>query len=186
MPKRRRLNRDSVIAKAAAIADDTGSPDAVSLTALAQALHIRTPSLYNHISNLKDLRHGLTLYGVKLLLEELRQASMGLVGRPALEAVADGYRRFAQAHPGLYPLTVSAPDADDEALTALAQELLQLLLLLLASIGLQGDDAVHAIRGFRAILHGFVTLEVAGGYEMPLDREESFRRLVATFLDGLV
>jgi hypothetical protein len=70
-------------------------------------------------------------------------------------------------------------------LAALAQELLQMLLLVMASLGLRGNDAFHAIRGLRAILHGFTSLEAAGGYKMPLDQEESFHRLVNTYLDGL-
>ena len=64
-------------------------------------------------------------------------------------------------------------------------ELLQMLLLLMASMGLQGDDAIHAIRGLRAILHGFISLEAAGGYKFPLDQEESYRHLINTYLDGL-
>jgi hypothetical protein len=48
-----------------------------------------------------------------------------------------------------------------------------------------GDDAVHAVRGLRALVHGFVTLETAGGFGFPLDRDESFRRLLATFAAGL-
>jgi hypothetical protein len=59
------------------------------------------------------------------------------------------------------------------------------LLLLTASSGLQGDEALHAIRGLRAILHGFVSLETAGGFKMALDQEESFRRLVSAYLGTL-
>jgi hypothetical protein len=34
-------------------------------------------------------------------------------------------------------------------------------------------------------MHGFTSLEAAGGYKMSLNQEESFRRLVHTYLDGL-
>jgi len=40
-------------------------------------------------------------------------------------------------------------------------------------------DTLHAIRGLRAMLHGFVALEAAGGFGMPLDLDVSYRRLVA-------
>jgi AcrR family transcriptional regulator len=185
MAKRRRLNRDQVIAQAAYLADEAGRVTAVSLTALAQALGIRPPSLYNHVTSLEDLQHGMALYGLHQLNAELRQAAQGQVGREALHAIADAYRHFATRHPGIYPLTIRAPEPDDEALVAEAQELLQLLLLVMASIGLHQADALHAIRGLRAILHGFTSLEAAQGYKMPLDQDESFRRLVNTYLDGL-
>jgi hypothetical protein len=70
-------------------------------------------------------------------------------------------------------------------LTSTAQELLDLLLLILASMGVTGDDALHAIRGLRATLHGFAALEAAEGYKMPLDQDESFRRLVQAYLHGV-
>lgn len=185
MGKRRRLNRELVIAQAVTLADANGNASTVSLTSLAQGLEIRTPSLYNHVASLEDLQQGMAIFALQQLNATLRQATLGLVGREALLAMATAYRQFAQNHPGIYPLTVRAPESEEAELTALAQELLQMLLLVMASMGLQGDDAIHAIRGLRAILHGFVSLETAVGYKMPLDQEESFRRLVNVYLDGL-
>ena len=50
------------------MADAAGSVDAVTLTALAAALEIRVPSLYNHVSGLDDLRAALALYAIAGLL----------------------------------------------------------------------------------------------------------------------
>lgn len=185
MAKRRWLNREHVIAKAVAMADNSRSLEVVSLKTLAEALDIRAPSLYNHIASLEDLHSGMALWGLQQLLMGLRQAVAGKVGQPALEAIAGAYRHFAHTHPGVYPLTLRAPEPDETELASLAQELLQLLNLVVASMGLQGDDAIHAIRGMRALLHGFVSLEAAAGYKMPLEPDESFRRLIAAYLDGL-
>lgn len=186
MAKRRQLNRPRVIERAAALADEAGSVTAVSLTALAQALEIRPPSLYNHIANLEDLHDGMALLAGQQLIADLRQASLGLVGQEAIMSMADAYRRFAHNHPGTYPLTIRAPEPEQTELVALSQEMIQMLLLVMASPGLQGDDALHAIRGLRAILHGFTSLEAAGGYKMALDPEESFRRLVGAYLQGIM
>lgn len=186
MPKRRWLNRELVIERAAEMVDEAGSGTAVSLTALAQALEIRPPSLYNHVANLDDLHYGLAVYSLNQLLTVLRQAALGLVGQEAIMAMATAYRQFAHEHPGLYPLTVRAPEPEETELVALSQELLQLLLLVMSSLGLQGNEAIHAIRGLRAVLHGFASLEAAGGYKMDLDQEESFRRLVSAFLQGIL
>ena len=185
MAKRRWLTPDIVIEKAAAMADEAKQFETVTLTAVAAALDVRVPSLYNHVANLEDLHHSMAVYGTQLLLADLRAATAGQTGRAALLAMAAAYRQFVQAHPGLYPLTIRAPEPDDPVLTALAQEMVQLLQWVLASFGLQGDDAIHAIRGLRAILHGFSTLEAAEGYKMPLVLDESFQRLINTYLDGL-
>ncbi len=185
MIKRRRLNREVVVEKAVEMADAVGRHDAVSLTALAAAVEVRVPSLYNHLASLDDLYHAMAVYGTQRLVVCLREAAAGKLGREALLAMAHAYRRFAREHPGIYPLTIRAPEPDDEVLAALARELVQMLLLVLASFGLQGEDALHAVRGFRALLHGFTALEAAEGFKMALDRDESFNRLVATYLDGL-
>src|SRR5690348_5624941 len=132
MAKQRRLDRNGVVAKAAELVDDTGNGQPLNLTMLAAALDIRVPSLYNHIANLEDLHGALAVYAAQLLLARLRSATVGKVGRDALLAMAVAYRRFAQEHPGLYPLTLRAPAPDDTVLTALATELLQLFFLILA------------------------------------------------------
>lgn len=182
---RRRLNRERVIAAAAELADAAGDVSAVALVDVARALGVKSPSLYNHVSGLDDLRAGMAVHALEALVADLRQASFGKVGRDALVALATAYRRFALAHPGTYPLVVRAPDPAETRLTALSQELVQYLQLILASMGVQGDRAIHAIRGLRALLHGFVLLETAEGFKLPYDRDDSFEQLVATFLDGL-
>ena len=95
------------------------------------------------------------------------------------------YRTFAQEHPGIYPLTLRAPAADEVQLMAFAQELLQILFLIFASFGIQGDAAVHAVRGLRALLHGFTMLEAVDAFKIPLDLDESYRRLIGAYLAGL-
>ena len=185
MGKRRWLNKEIVVDTAARLANEAGTADQVSLTEVARTLDVQVPSLYNHVAGLDDLRRELALLGGRELTTRLRRAAFGLSGREALLAMAHAYRAFAHDQPGLYALTLRAPDPDDAALNAIAEELLQMLALVLASYALHGDDALHAIRGFRAVLHGFVSLEMGGGYELPLARDESFQRLIVTYVDGL-
>lgn len=185
MGKRRWLNREVVVETAVRLANEAGSAEAVSLTALAGALDVRVPSLYNHVANLEDLQRGMALWASRRLLEALQEAAAGLIGREALLAMAKAYRRFAQENRGVYLLTVRAPGPEEKELGETAQTLLQLLLLVFASYGLAGEEALHAVRGLRAVLHGFVALEAAEGFKMELDLEESFRRAVVIYLDGL-
>ncbi len=185
MKKRRVLNRELVVETAVAMANATRNYEAVTLVALARALNVRMPSLYNHVGGLDDLRQAMAIYALRELIRAMREATVGLVGQAALLAMADAYRHFVQQHPGIYPLAVNAPEADDPALVALAQELVQMLMLVLASMGLGGEAAQHAMRGFRAVLHGFTALEASGGYRLPLSKDESFRELLTTFLAGL-
>ncbi|MDJ0754310.1 MAG: WHG domain-containing protein [Ardenticatenaceae bacterium] len=185
MGKRRTLNREKVVAKAIEMADQAGRPEAITLAALAAELNIRTPSLYNHISNMEDLQLAMALWGLEQQNVRVRQAAAGKIGLDALWAIAQAHRAFMREHPGIYALTFRGPDPGQETLQAISQELINLLLLVMGSLGLTGSDAIHAIRGFRALLHGFTSLEAAGGFKMALDVEESFRYLVEAFVKGL-
>jgi AcrR family transcriptional regulator len=185
MAKRRVLTPDSVVQTAAELANEACGIEAVTLNRLAEALDIKVPSLYNHVNGLAGLRRDLTLLAVQDLLRQLRQAVRGVAGREALLNVAHAYRAFAQANPGLYPLVLAAPPPGDQALLEVSEDLVSMLQLLMASYGLQGAEAIHAIRGLRSVVHGFVSLEQAGGFGMAISLDDSFQRLIEIFLDGI-
>lgn len=185
MAKQRRLNKRIVLEAAARLANE-GAVEKLTLTRLAHTLDVRVPSLYNHIDGAEGLSQALAVFGAQMLLKDLRAAVAGQSGPPAIQAVLDAYRQFALENPGLYPYLSRAPDPDEAELTQAAQELLQFLLLLLASAGLAGDDALHTVRALRALVHGFVSLEMNAGYKMPLSTDESFHRLTTTYLEGLL
>ena len=62
---------------------------------------------------------------------------------------------------------------------------LRVVLAVIASLGVEGADAIHAARALRSIIHGFATLEIAGGFGLPVDCDESFRRLLDLLVEGL-
>jgi hypothetical protein len=106
---------------------------------------------------------------------------LGKSGTAALAALADAYRDFAQRRPGRYAASLAAPPADNPRHVRAADDALRVVNATLDGFGLAGDDAVDAARALRAALHGFATLEAAGGFGLPVDVDRSFRRLV----DGL-
>lgn len=50
---------------------------------------------------------------------------------------------------------------------------------------LEGDDAIHAMRLLRSALPGFVSLESAGGFALPVGLKESYERLIEMIGRGL-
>lgn len=63
MSPRAGLDRRTLVIAAAEIADHEGI-EAVTLAALANKLGVRSPSLYNHINGLQELRTQLAIYGL--------------------------------------------------------------------------------------------------------------------------
>ena len=50
---------------------------------------------------------------------------------------------------------------------------------------LPARDEIHAVRGFRSLVHGFVSLNAVGGFGLPVEVERSLERNLAWFVAGL-
>ena len=162
---------------AAAEAIDARGPDGLTLASIAQEFGVKTPSLYTHVDGIDDVREAVRLSVLEELGEELQRAAVGRSGRDALRATAAAYRAFALRHPGRYALSLRG-DVQDPAVAAVAGGILETVTAVLRGYGLEGDAALHATRALRSALHGFVALELAGGFAMDLDVDTSFERFV--------
>ncbi|GAP13918.1 transcriptional regulator, TetR family [Longilinea arvoryzae] len=187
MSPKKRIDKDTVIRTAAAILEKGGA-DGLSLTRLAEKLGIQTPSLYNHIDGLAGLQRELSLLSARNLANRMEQAAIGRSGSQAILAIAQAYREYIKSAPALYQYTLRASGnrtQKDPELEAVEERSVRIVLVVVESFGLRGDDAIHAVRGLRSLIHGFASLEVAGGFGMPLDCDESFRRLLEIYIRGL-
>lgn len=185
MGRKAGITRDDVVAAAAAIADSEGL-EAATLTAVADRLGIKTPSLYNHVNGLSGLHRLLAMRGSRILLEEFQEVTEGLEGTAALRAIAEADRRFVVEHPGLYDAFLPAPKPgeDDELYNAMAEPVF-LVAHILLDMGIPQEDAIHLIRALRALLHGFLDLEAKAGFGMPTDIDASFTASVELILAGI-
>lgn len=171
------LTAERVVAEAAVTADDFGF-DRLTLAAVAERLGVRLPSLYKHIESLDGLRRDVAVLATRELGGELTRSAVGRSGGEALSALAGAYRDFGRRHPGRYAATVRAPAQEDAQHTAAVDVVLRVVLAVLGGYGLTGADAIDAARTVRAGLHGFVTLETAGGFGLPRDVDRSFERFL--------
>jgi len=178
------LDMPTILQAAVEIADKDGL-ESITLASLAQALNVRSPSLYNHIEGLPGLRSKLALHGLQQLHGNLMHACVCKSGDDAVRAFAEAYMAFARAHPGLYEATLRAADRDDAELERVSGEIVGLMVRVMQSYDLVGDAAIHAVRGLRSLLHGFASLEQKGGFGMSLELDTSIRYALDIFLDGL-
>jgi hypothetical protein len=115
-------------------------------------------------------------------------AAIGKSGDAAILALADAYREFVHAHPGLYAATTRAEltrETPDPAVVSAEDAVVRVVLAALSAYRLDPETALHAVRGLRSAIHGFVSLEMAGGFGLPLDRDASFLWLVRAIIMGL-
>lgn len=185
MSPRNGVKLQDILQAAEDIANERGMGE-VTLTTLAQQLHIRPPSLYNHVDGLNGLRQALALHSLKQLEEALTSAAVGRAGDDALAAMGRAYMRYAHERPGLYEAMLYATDRTDTELRNAADRVAALVISVLSSgYGFEGDDCIHAARGFRSLLHGFATLEQKGGFGLPVEVDRSIEMMLDTFLAGL-
>ena len=171
------LNTDRVVAAAADLADEAG-PDHLTLAALAARLGVRQPSLYKHVASLDSL-HQLIAQRAKVeFADVLGQVAIGRARDDALVAMAYAWRAWARDHPGRYQIGQRAPAPGDADHLAVADRIVAFMTAVMAGYGLDGDDAIDAVRAYRSALHGFVSLEASGGFGMPVSVDRSFGRLV--------
>ena len=171
------LTSQKVVDEAARVADEVGW-DRLTLAAVAERLGVRLPSLYKHVPSLEALRAEVRAQATRELADALARSVLGCAGGEALRNLAAAYRRFARQHPGRYAATITAPSPDDAEHLAAAAAALEVIEAALRGYHLEGDDAIDAARALRASLHGFVHLEAAGGFGLPVDVDRSFARMV--------
>jgi AcrR family transcriptional regulator len=179
------LTLERVIEAAAEIADRDGL-DALSLASLAATLGVRSPSLYNHVDGLDGLRRQLALHTSSLLASDLADSVHGLEGTEALRAIAGQLRSFAHRHPGLYDSLLPAPTPDeDPELAAALRESVDVVGSVLAGMDIDPATVIPLIRALRASVHGFVDLELRGGFGLPDNIDDSFTTSVNLVIEAI-
>jgi len=179
------LELSTILDAAGEIADQQGMPE-VTLANLAKKLGIRPPSLYNHFEGLPGLRKKLAIHGINLLYEEMAGAAVGVVGTEAVLAMSKAYVDFARRHPGIYEATLLAPNPEDVEVQQACAKIVDLSIRVLQTYYLEGEQAIHTVRGLRSILHGFAALEQKGGFKMKLNLDDSLTIIIQAFLKGMV
>jgi AcrR family transcriptional regulator len=175
---------ERIVDEAVALVDEHGH-SGLSLGVIADALGVKTPSLYSHVDSLEHVERLLRVRAMRALLEKMQRSAVGLSRRDALLALADAQREFAKEHPGLWACTAKIGSDDLPEAHAAAREILNVVAAVIRGYGLTGDDALHATRALRATTRGFIDLETGGGFGMPLEIDESWRRLISLLDAGL-
>jgi len=184
MARRARITREAVLLAAVQIADAEGS-EAVTIAAVSKALGIKPPSLYNHIGSLDEIRTMLAIYTLQDLYEKLAEKIQGLSGKDAVLAFSHGFMSYAREHPGLYDTAQLLPNPRDPELHQGSDQIVRLCLEMLGPYNLPEEQGIHVVRGLRSLIHGFISLERASGFGIPLEVKDSFEYNLHLLFAGL-
>jgi AcrR family transcriptional regulator len=179
-----RLSRDSIVNAALTFLDREGW-DALTINALATQLGTKGPSLYNHLHSLEDLRRTVRMRVVGDIIEMLNTVGEGRTRDDAVMVMASAYRSYAHHHPGRYSAFTRMPlGGDDPEFTEATRAAAAPVIAVLASYGLDGEDAFYAALEFWSAMHGFVLLEMTGAMN-GIDTDAVFTNMVMRLASGM-
>lgn len=161
--------------------------DKFSLHDLAKALGIKTPSLYNHFSGIKQLQKELALKIEQDLYHQSTQAMKENAPDDMVRTLAHTQLEYAKQHPHLYQVILALPTIEKNGLTKdipskydtnnsssvksveTAQSLenaawhsVEPIRIALNQYQLSEADSIHLNRMFRSMIHGYISLAAAG------------------------
>lgn len=161
----------------AELADEVGF-DQVTVSELARRFDVKVASLYSHVRNSHDLKTRIALLALEELADRAADALAGRAGKDALTALANVYRDYAREHPGRYAATQYRLDAQTAAGSAGVRHS-QMTRALLRGYDLTEPDQTHAVRLLGSVFHGYVSLELGGGFSHSApDSQESWNRVL--------
>ncbi|WP_406457119.1 TetR/AcrR family transcriptional regulator [Streptomyces sp. NBC_00876] len=161
----------------AELADEVGF-DQVTVSELARRFDVKVASLYSHLKNSHELKTGIALLALEELADRGAAALAGRAGKDALCAFADVYRDYAREHPGRYAAAQFRLDPEAAAASAGGRHA-QMTRAILRGYDLTEPDQTHAVRLLGSVFHGYVSLEIQGGFSHSApDSQESWTRVL--------
>jgi len=156
------LTTERLTRAGAELADEIGF-DQVTVSALARQFDVKVASLYSHVKSSHDLKTRIALLALAELADRGAAALAGRAGKDALTAFANVYRDYAREHPGRYAATQLRLDPETAAASAGPRHS-AMMRAILRGYDLTEPDQTHAVRLLGSVFHGYVSLELAGGF----------------------
>ncbi|MER5879549.1 MULTISPECIES: TetR/AcrR family transcriptional regulator [unclassified Streptomyces] len=178
------LTTERLTRAGAELADEVGF-DQVTVSALARQFDVKVASLYSHVKSSHDLKTRIALLALDELADRGATALAGRAGKDALTAFANVYRDYAREHPGRYAAAQLRLDPEAAAASAGGRHS-QMTRAILRGYDLVEPDQTHAVRMLGSVFHGYVSLEMSGGFSHSApDSQESWSRVLDA-LDSLL
>ncbi|MET7705744.1 TetR/AcrR family transcriptional regulator [Micromonospora sp. NPDC005413] len=172
MPTPDRTSLADIVTAARHILESQGLPG-LTMQAVAERVGVRAPSLYKRVRNRDALIRLVAEANVRDLGERLSAVDgSGDPGRD-LGEMARAFRAFAHAHPAGYHLIFA--NGPEETRPSLDTLTLASAPALRVAADLAGPEhALAAARTFTAWANGFISMELAGAFNLGGDLDEAF------------
>ncbi|HXA39371.1 MAG TPA: TetR-like C-terminal domain-containing protein [Phenylobacterium sp.] len=152
---------------------------ALTLPAIGRVLHMRPETIQRFVRDLDEVRDVVTASAQAELAELVDGAIGGRRGRPALEALFESQRLYAQAQPGMYEAALLRPPGARGAGVSEQDALTRAECAALRACGVSEAHAEGLAWCCRAAVHGAISLEASDRRSRQQQIDENFDRLVS-------
>lgn len=178
------LDTNVVICRAAQIANEVGIEN-ITLKMLADDLGVKSPSLYNHIEGLEDLKNQLMIYGWKQMEQKIMQSVIGISGYDAIKAGCYSFYEYATENPGVFNAMLWYNKFQNSETIEATSGLFSILFKVTSSLNISDENCNHIIRTLRGFLEGFSLLVNNKAFGNPISIEESFELSLNVLIEGI-
>ena len=154
------ISRERIIETAANLSNKAGLEN-LSLKMIAEELKIKSPSLYNHVSSLDDIKKQLMLYGWKQIETLTIEAAVGVTGYEALKNMCYAFYKNA------------------------TRKLFEMIFKVMKTVNISDENINHIIRTLRSFLEGFSLLVNNNAFGNPVSIKESFDLSLEIIINGI-
>ena len=157
----------------------------LSLKKVAKKLKIKSPSLYNHISNLEDLKNKISLYGWKQLEEKMFLSIIEESCYEAIKSMAYAFYDYATENKGIFEVMLWYNKYMIEEGNQVTHNTFDILFKILRKQNLSDETINHFIRTLRVFLEGYVLLVNHQVFGHPLSIQKSFDFSLNILINGV-
>lgn len=178
------INEECIIEVSAMLSEEVGIEN-LTLKMIADELQIKSPSLYNHIAGLDDIKRKLMIYGWNQIENMMINATAGVSGYDALRSMSYAFYDYATSNKGIFNAMLWYNKYENEITEQTTSRLFDLLFKILTSLHISQENVNHIIRTLRSFLEGYALLVNNNAFGHSLPVKESFNLSVEIIINGI-
>ena len=178
------ISDELIIQTSASIANKVGLSN-LSLKIIAEELNIKSPSLYNHISSLEEIKQRLMVYGWKQMEEKMLDSAVGVSGYEALKNMCYAFYDYATNNKGVFTAMLWYNKYESVEKEKATTRLFNMIFKVMKPLDISDVNINHIIRTLRSFLEGFSLLVNNNSFGNPVSIKESFNLSLEIIMNGI-
>ena len=176
---------DELIIEASVDIENKIGLNSLSLKIIVEELNIKSPSLYNHISSLEEVKQRLMVYVWKQMEEKMLDAAIGVVGYEALKNMCYAFNDYAVNNKGGFTAMLWYNKYESMEKEKATTRLFNMIFKVMKPLNISDVNINQIIRTLRNFLEGFALLVNNNSFGNPISIQESFDLSLEIIMNGI-